>query len=904
MRPPVERTARLRVLLGALLLASAIAEESARAMLATEASTPMAIAAIGTETKAVSERYEANALHRFVFGDGYRALWSAPLELPVLDLEHEAGGLVATRRFGGLQTAVLAFENAEGRSFTFRASDKNPAAVLHPMLLDTIVERLVQDHMSAQHPGGALAAGVIAERAGLLGVDERLVVLPDDPRLGAHREEFAGRVGTFFEYPIPRSETQPGFHGASEILGYEDLYAALASGDAIRVDARAFLRARLVDLLIGDFDRHRKQWRWAKLPDSPLWQPIPEDRDMAFVRADGLALTLARIYVPILQRYDADYPGMTGLTLHGWEQDRWILPALAWRDWQPIVADLEARLDDATIERAIAALPPPWAERDGPRLAAALRGRRDGLAQAARRYYEHLARKVDIQTSDAAHDVEIRRRHDGRTRIVVRRLGAGDDAPDGDAPDADAPDDVLFERSFDPDTTHELRLYLRGGDDRVVVDGGADRIRLHVIAEGGQKRIDDRRGGGLRIHDPAGESEILAGPHTRIDRKPYAPPLRRTGFVDIEEVPPRDWGSETIPIPELGYEPDVGPFLGAQVRHTRYGFRRHPWSSRQSLGFGWAAVAHEPRARYSGRFRPENSPWLAGLDLSYSGIDVLRFYGVGNETSNAGGDRFFRVRNQQFRLMPSWQGELAGDRVRVAAGPFAQYARTRRGDRFIDQLDPYGNGEFGLIGVETRLEIDTRRSVPSIAEELELPYHENPAAGHPTSGFHLDLMARLHPPVWGVERTYGSLRGSLAGYLSPGEQDRVTLAVRVGGQRNFGRTPYFDLAYVGGGRFFSGATSNRGFRTQRFAGEASVYGNADLRVALFRPKIVVPGDLGVHAFVDVGRVFVDHESSDDWHPSGGGGVWFSPLVRTNTISLSVAESREETLAYLRLGFHY
>ncbi len=870
--------------MGLALLVLGLRSELATASIATDA----------TETKAASERYGANALHRFVFGDGYRELWSTPLELPVLDLEHEAGGLVATRRFGGLQTAVLAFANPEGRSFTFRASDKNPAAVLHPMLLDTIVERLVQDHMSAQHPGGALAAGVIAERAGLLGVDERLVVLPDDPRLGPHREEFAGRVGTFFEYPIPRSATQPGFHGASEILGYEDLYAALAEDDAIRVDARAFLRARLVDLLIGDFDRHRKQWRWAKLPDSPLWQPIPEDRDMAFVRADGLALAIGRIYVPILQRYDGDYPGMTGLTLHGWEQDRWILPALAWRDWEPIVADLQVRLDDATIERAVAALPEPWAQRDGPRLAKALRGRRDGLAKAARRYFEHLAREVDVQTSNAAHDVAVTREPNGRTRVVVRRRSDGDDSPG----------EPLFARRFDPDTTREIRIYLRGGDDRVVVAGGPGPIRLHVVAEGGRKRIDDREGGGTQVHAPGGESEILEGPRTRIDRKPYVPPFKRTGFVDIEEVPPRDWGSETIPIPELGYEPDVGPFLGAQVRHTRYGFRRHPWSSRQSLGFGWAAVAREPRVRYSGRFRPENSPWLAGLDLSYSGIDVLRFYGEGNETRNVGSDRFFRVRNQQFRLMPSGLAELADDRVRVSGGPFAQYSRTFQGERLIDQLEPYGNGEFGLIGAEARLEVDTRRSVPSIAEQLELPYHENPAAGHPTSGIHLDLMARLHPPVWGVERTYGSLRGSLAGYLTPGEQDRVTLALRVGGQQNFGRTPYFDLAYVGGGRFFSGATSNRGFRTQRFAGKASVYGNADLRVALFRPKIVVPGDLGILAFADVGRVFADHESSDDWHPSGGAGVWFAPLVRTNTISLSVADSREETLAYLRIGFHY
>jgi hypothetical protein len=62
--------------------------------------------------------------------------------------------------------------------------------------------------------------------------------------------------------------------------------------------------------------------------------------------------------------------------------------------------------------------------------------------------------------------------------------------------------------------------------------------------------------------------------------------------------------------------------------------------------------------------------------------------------------------------------------------------------------------------------------------------------------------------------------------------------------------------------------------------------------------------VGVFAFGDVGRVFEDGESSDKWHRGLGGGVWISPLARTNTISFTVADSKEETLVYLMLGFHY
>lgn len=856
-----------------------------------------------------SERYKANGLHRVVLGGGYRNLWEAPVSLPVLDLDREGGGLVPTRRFGGLQTPVLGFQGADGRLFSFRGTDKDPSAVLDPLLHDTLVQAVVQDQMAAQHPGGPPAANVLTEAAGVLTVHERMVVMPDDPRLGEFRSEFAGRVGTFFAYPQPNSDAGPGFHGALEILDHEALYDALAQGDSVEVDIRAFLRARLLDLLLGDFDRHRKQWRWASLaPDTPL-QPIPEDRDMAFVRYEGIGPRTMKIYIPILQRYDADYPFIKGLTLHGWEQDRWLLPALSWADWEPIVADVQTRLDDATIERAVAALPPEYAALDGARLAADIRGRRDGLPRAARRYYEHLAREVDVQTSDAAHTIRVTRSAGGRTRIRVWERATSPDATTDlsggtDAPDAAIAGRLLFDREFRRDETREIRVYLRGGDDEIVVEGGRGPIRLHMIAGPGEKRVDDRDGGGTRIHDEQGGVLVLAGRGTRIDRKPYVPPPPDAGFVDVEDVPPRDWGSDTVPIPEFGYEADVGGYLGLAVAHTRYGFRKHPWSDKHNLAFGWATEANEPRLRYEGRFRPENSELLFGLDLHYSGIDVLRFYGEGNESRDQGNDRHFRVRNEQFRLMPSARVPLADSRIRLSGGPFVQFSRTFNGTRLIDELDPYGNHHFGLVGAETRFEIDTRRSIQTNLESLELPFHENSAAGYPTSGLLFDVTARLQPPVWDVGKTYGSIHGALSGYLSFFEGARITLALRAGGQQNFGRVPFFDLAYVGGGRFFTGASTNRGFRTRRFAGDASIYGNADLRIVLFRPKIIVPGDFGIQGFADVGRVFVDDENSDDWHPSGGGGIWFSPLVRTNTISLSVAESPEETLAYLRFGFHY
>lgn len=840
---------------------------------------------------AASDRYAAGRVYRWALGGGYRDLWEAPILLPLLDLEREGGGLEPVGRFGGLQTAVLGLKGQEGGSYTFRGTDKDPSAVLDELLRDTLVQVIVQDQMAAQHPGGPIVAGALTRAADVLTIDERMVVVPDDPRLGEYREEFAGMVGTYFVYPQAADDTRPGFEGALEILDHDALYERLRADAGFAVDTEAFLRARLMDLLLGDFDRHRKQWRWARLPGEDRWQPIPEDRDQAFVRYDGVAQRVMRIYIPILQNYGPDYPAVKGLTLHGWEQDRWLLPALEWADWTRVVDEIQANLTDAVIDAAVDRLPPEYEALDGARLRTDIKGRRDHLPEIARRFYAHLAREVDVRLSDDPEQVRVVHGDDDRMRVTVSAL-------EGD------PSSPIYDRTFDPDETKEVRLYLGGGADDVVVEGGPGWIRLRAIVEADAKTIDVRGSTHTRIYDPENQATVTPGANTHIDRRPYVPPPPDAGFVDVEDVPPRDWGSDTLPLPEFGFQPDIGVFLGGAVAHTRYGFRKDPWSSKHSFGFGWAFEANAPRVRYRGEFRPENREVVTQLDLQYSGIEVVRFYGFGNETRDRGNDRFFRVRNERYDVALQAVFPVLDDRLKLRAGPDFRISRTANGARQIDALLPYGNNDFLAPGIRAGLRFDSRTSLSTTKRNLQLPFLENPAAGYPTGGFLIDLEGRFAPPLFDVQESYGSIRGSIAGYFSFGEADRVTLALRVGGTETFGRTPYFDLATIGGGRFFSGDATNRGLRAQRLTGDSAVFGNADVRIVLGRGKLIVPGDYGIHGFFDVGRVFYHDEGSDEWHPTGGGGVFFSPLIRTNTLSLSASGGPEETLIYFRFGFHY
>ena len=129
------------------------------------------------------------------------------------------------------------------------------------------------------------------------------------------------------------------------------------------------------------------------------------------------------------------------------------------------------------------------------------------------------------------------------------------------------------------------------------------------------------------------------------------------------------------------------------------------------------------------------------------------------------------------------------------------------------------------------------------------------------------------------------MRGSVAGAYGTHLLTNLELSGRVSGERNFGTYPFFEAAFVGGtpGRSpldVTGASSGnllRGYALNRFAGDAAVAANTELTVEIGKYNAFLPLRYGVFGLYDVGRVFVDGESSSKWHTGGGGGLWLGLL---------------------------
>ena len=814
-------------------------------------------------------KYGRNALVEDILGRHYRDLWATQIHVQVLDMRHFGGGLTPIKAHAGSQTRSLRFTGGDGRTYQFRAVEKNPLSGLAPELQQSIAAWALEDGASSSHPVSSLVASALLSSAGVLHVEQTLVVLPDDPALGEYRTEFAGRFGMIEERPDETDQASSAFAGARQVISPTRLFERLDRGPDDRVDARAFLVARLMDILMGDRDRHRDQFRWARLGGAgdSLWQPVSRDHDEAFTKIDGPILEVAALYYPPLVHFTDDYPPHYRLNWHAREIDRRFLVELDRRAWDSVTTTLQARLTDAVIDSAVRHLPPEMYAVGGASLARTLKIRRDKLVTEALSYYVFLSREVEIHATNAAEIAEVTRVDDHHVDVSIRRR----------APEAH----TYFERRFDDRETNEIRLKLWGGDDRVIVRGNGDpRIKIRIVGgDGNDELVDSTRTGGVAFYDDSGNNTMTSVRESDLNTKHF------TEWIgsDSSRYPPQEWGTWWRPIPWVFARSDIGLLVGAGFIRTRYGFRKSPFASNITARLGYATGASALGGELLADVRRENQSQYWVLRLLASGIETQRFYGFGNQSPDVGGAAYHRVAQQRYAVEPSAVWPLS-HQVAITAGPLASWSNTSANNgRFIATLRDtlYGAREFGQVGGRLMVTMDSRDK-PSNARR----------------GLFLSGESRFYPAIWDATSAFGSAEGKAETYLSAPVLFAPTLALRAAGKKVWGPAPFYESAFLGG------PSSLRGYYQQRFAGDASLSSSAELRLTLARSQGLFPTLWGIFGNTDAGRVYVDGRSPGGWHTGVGGGAWVALLDRANTLSIGITQGHDQTVVYAGLGFPF
>ena len=864
----------------------------------------------------IADQYRMGGFGRMLYGENYRQEWRTSVPLRMFDIGQEKGGLKIVQQGGGGQTRSLRLEAADGRQYVLRSVDKYPERNLPPPLASPLVVEVVSDQTSASHPYGALVVPVLAEAVGVYHTNPEIVYVPDDPRLEPYRSFIGNSVALFEERPDDDWSQADYFGRSEDIESSSKLLEELAEDNDNEVDARAYLRARLLDIVIGDWDRHEDNWRWASFDQEKgrRFAPIPRDRDQVFYVNEGVLHWIASqdFVLPTFQGFGETIRNINTWSGQSQDLDRRLLNELTRTDWQEVTQYVQQQLTDSVIEAAVQRMPPAIIALSGDEIERKLKRRRDDLAHYAEQYYTFLAQQVSVVGSDKHELFRVERLEDGQTRVTVEKMKKG----------AEPTGKVLFQRTFLNSETQEIRLFGRDGQDRFDVMGQAKRgIKLRIIGGPGEDHITDRsqvKGWGkkTKIYDTAQDTKLTLGPEGR--------DLTSDTDTTVNQYYHRSFQYNTLaPLVAGGYNRDDGISLGGGVAYTTQGFRKYPFATQHNIKGAYAFATSAFQVSYHGIFNQLISAYDLLVDIDVRAPNyVNNFFGLGNGASYEPDERDINYYRYRFH---DYQGQIHLRRyltpyAYVSAGPTYQRIEVEETpDRFITDFAENGlNPEttfrpYQYAGATLRFEINR---LSNAVPHAPVPPSDKALLGNvlgnvsgspfPTGGFYVRADGAWLRGLEGANDTR-RVEAEVRWYHQFPLPKPLTLVTRVGGGHIFDDDFRFFQANTLGN-----LTNLRGYRRTRFHGQSSVYTNVELRMNVLRfSTYLAPIHLGVLAFNDVGRVWMPDDGSSDvirrsqpsdtWHHGYGAGVYLSPFNMI-TVSAMWGFSREDSLPLIRFGF--
>lgn len=815
------------------------------------------------ETVIPDSSYRAGKTKEFFFGKMNRALWNMPIEVAYLDIHFEKGGLVPIKKGGGMQTKSLRLKGADGFEYVLRTVNKDASLLLGKELQNTLAKDILQDGLAGSHPYAAICVGPLADAVSVFHSNPKLVIVPDDPILGDYREEFAGKLCLFEERPDGNMKHADSFGNSKKVINFSRLIEKLQSDESHRVDKYAVLRARLLDMLMSDWDRHDDQWRWAgfKQGKKTIYKPIPRDRDQVFFRFDGIVPSIAnrKWLLRKFQPFDSDIRDIEGQNFNARYFDRAFLTEASLEDWTSVADSMIQELTDDVLVNSVKRLPEPAYAYQGEILIETLKSRRSKLKQFAERYYKVLSKSVDITGTLDNDYFEILRKKGNLVEVNVYKRKKGKKKGKK----------RIFHRVFDGNDTKEIILYGLDGNDEYKIKGKVDKSILVRIVGGTEKDkiVDTSEVKGwskkTKVYDShKGENSITKSKETKVE-------IRKT--IEAYEYDRESFAYDVmLPLPSVGYNVDDGLFLGGGFQWKIRGFKKTPFKAFHQLTANVSAT-NAFNLDYKFQFTEFIGSWdLAGMAKIRNPL-IFDFYPAGNQSvSTDGEDNQIRLNWNQFK--PSIQKVSDNLMHRFQIGV----------DAFKVGFEENGNIPIGAELENGEDELFTGLFVKYILENKDQKLN-------PERGIALNMEASANQNTTNSDLRYYRFSTDLSVFFPlPQIPIPTSLALRGGYSILSGDYPFHQA------NFLDGNTNFRGVSRNRYSGKSMFYQNSELRFNIIYIKnYILPFQLGLLTHYDIGKVWESGEDSELWHRSQGVGIYINALdflILNGTMSFSDDES--------------
>ena len=829
---------------------------------------------------AANPQLKGKGIKRFLVGKNYRNEWVEPVKTPLLGLNTAYGGLVPKKLGGGKETRTLRVEDSTGRQWAFRSVEKFPENVIPPELKKTFAEKLIRDGISASYPYGVMSMGVLSNAVDVPYFKNTLVYIPDGPALKEFRPKF-NNILVLMEEKEPSGIAKQKDDKKEKLLSTNELIYELTNDNRNTVDQLSVLRARLLDNFVMDFDRHEDQWEWLGVDSAgrKIYYALPNDRDQVFYSSRGILSkwVSSKTILPETQGFRKKAKDIRTFNKAAQNFDRFFLTGLSENEWSTQIDEFLNAMTDSVIESAMDKQPKEIQKYSAEKIASTLKQKRRYFKEDMMRYYRFLSNTVSIVGTNEREQFSIAKK-ENEVSVVVNRIDSAGNISS-----------KLYERTFDPGITKEIRIYGLEGNDKFVMQGEESKIKIRLIGGPGDDEFTNT-GDGRKVlaYDAAFEKNIFSGDQNfrkRISDDPQINNYTRLGYR---------YNNGSVGI-SLEYSTDGGLFIGPKFKTVKQGFRKEPYSSSHLFAVDRAINSSSYHIKYNADFIKAfgNTDLLFRSDATLPTSRTL-FFGIGNNTvfdkTKPGGHKYYFARYDLVNISLMARNNI-NSWFQVTYGPVFQYFKLRAREnenKYISTL--YADGGSSKVqysgksfaGGELGFEINTKNDQLIPTRGIDLNIYGSSMMGLNSSSNHITQTG-----------------GDLSLYTDFISKRHVVLATTFGAGHIIGDYEWEQAQYLG----FK--DNLRGFRIDRFAGRSRAYNNSELRIikddvnlGLFR------GSFGLLAFNDIGRVWADNETSNQWHDGYGWGILVAPLNRL-VITASLMYSKEEkNLALIKFGFQF
>lgn len=809
------------------------------------------------------DEIDKSGFHKWLWGERYRNYYATEVTVPTVRLDTLFGGLTVVRKGGGNQSNSLRLQDKQGREYVMRGLRKSAERYLQAIAFqdqyiigqfkDTYTERLLLDLYTGAHPYAPFTAGVLSDAVGLYHTNPKLYYIPKQAVLGAYNSDFGDGLYMIEEHVSDGHDDLASFGNAKKIESTYDMINKLREDEEYVVDKETYVRARLFDILVGDWDRHVDQWRWAEFKTDDgrkMFKPIPRDRDQVFSRwGDGLIMNFGSRSVPSLRIFEGFHEkirSVKGFTSspRTFALDMALLAETDLDQWLEQAQLIQKSIDEEVIDRAFMAFPEEVRDATIDEIKTVLLARKEQLQETAKDYYTVLNKFSVVTGTDKDDYFNIVTLPNGKLEVRAYRIKGGEMT------------DLFFQKEFDPQYTKEVWVYGLDDDDVFEVNTGASPIKVRIV--GGQNNDSYKISEGSRnaqVYDFKTKKntfdEAYGGKINQIndyDTNTY-------DFLKIK-------GSNNQLLPTIGFNPDDGFRVGFTDTYTFNGFRQNPFTQQHIFNAAYYFATNGFDLGYKGEFAHVFNKVNLELDARFTSPNFTQnFFGFGNETVNNDDEEplgldYNRVRLRTLRVAPSlvWRGYL-GSKVKLGVA-YEDIEVEETQDRFIN--------EFYLENGE-----ENHQSFFGVNAEYSYTNTDNEA--FPTMGMAFSISGGYKTNVKESGRSFGYVIPCFSINHKLTADGRLVLGTILKGHITIGDDyEFYQAASIGGNNGL------RGYRFQRFTGKSAFYQNTDIRYSFRGQRTgILPVTPGLYAGFDYGRVWYPGDASRQWHNSYGGGFFLN-----------------------------